>query len=116
MGELLFRRVSHECLLRDRSLCSGPSDPTSAAPQSTTLSAPQGGKLVRALGATGADPSTGACACLRRELSGEPDAGNLHLRFDEGRGTFPVPSYSTGPVTADRKSTRLNSSHVALSR
>ena len=22
--------------------------------------------------------------------------GNLHLRFDEGRGTFPVPSYSTG--------------------
>jgi hypothetical protein len=26
----------------------------------------------------------GTCACLRRELSGEPDAGNLHLRFDEG--------------------------------
>ena len=26
-----------------------------------------------------------ACACLRREFSGEPDAGNLHLRFDEGR-------------------------------
>ena len=27
----------------------------------------------------------GNCACLRRELSGEPDVGNLHLRFDEGR-------------------------------
>jgi hypothetical protein len=27
----------------------------------------------------------GYCACLRRELSGEPDAGSLHLRFDEGR-------------------------------
>jgi hypothetical protein len=25
--------------------------------------------------------------------SGEPDAGNLHVRFDEGRGTL-VPSYS----------------------
>jgi hypothetical protein len=29
--------------------------------------------------------------------SGEPDAGNLHVRFDEGRGTS-VPSYSTGSV------------------
>jgi hypothetical protein len=28
--------------------------------------------------------------------SGEPDAGNLHVRFDEGRGTLKVPSYSTG--------------------
>jgi hypothetical protein len=27
--------------------------------------------------------------------SGEPDAGNPHVRFDEGRGTS-VPSYSTG--------------------
>jgi hypothetical protein len=26
-----------------------------------------------------------ACACLEREFSGEPDAGNLHVRFDEGR-------------------------------
>ena len=26
-----------------------------------------------------------ACACFRRELSGEPDAGNLPVRFDEGR-------------------------------
>jgi hypothetical protein len=26
--------------------------------------------------------------------SGEPDAGNPHVRFDEGRGTI-VPSYST---------------------
>jgi hypothetical protein len=29
--------------------------------------------------------------------SGEPDAGNPHVRFDEGRGTS-VPSYSTGSV------------------
>ena len=41
--------------------------------------------MAAALGTVGADPSVGYCACLRRELSGEPDVGNLHLRFDEGR-------------------------------
>jgi len=41
--------------------------------------------MASAFGATGADPSIGECACLRRELSGEPDVVNLHLRFDEGR-------------------------------
>jgi len=54
--------------------------------------------MATAFGAIGADPFIGHCARLRRELSGEPDVGNLHLRFDEGRGTFPVPSYSTGSV------------------
>jgi len=28
--------------------------------------------------------------------SGEPDAGNPHVRFDEGRGDIESPSYSTG--------------------
>ena len=51
--------------------------------------------MAAALGEVGADPSIGNCACLRRELSGEPDVGNLHLRFDEGRGTVSVLSYST---------------------
>ena len=41
--------------------------------------------MASAFGALGAAPSVGCCACLRREFSGEPDAGNLHLRFDEGR-------------------------------
>src|SRR5690242_14313890 len=41
--------------------------------------------LVRALAAAGSSPSIGTCACLRREFPGEPDAGNPHLRFDEGR-------------------------------
>src|SRR5450759_1735337 len=31
--------------------------------------------------------------------SGEPDAGNPHVRFDEGRGDIESPSYSTGSVT-----------------
>jgi hypothetical protein len=41
--------------------------------------------MATAPGQVGADPSVGYCACLRQELSGEPDVGNLHLRFDEGR-------------------------------
>src|SRR5437660_10411817 len=41
--------------------------------------------MAPASGAVGAGPSIGYCACLRRELAGEPDVGNLHLRFDEGR-------------------------------
>jgi len=55
--------------------------------------------MATAPGEVGADPFIGHCACLRRELSGEPDVVNLHLRFDEGRGTCSVPSYSTGPQT-----------------
>ena len=51
--------------------------------------------MATASGEFGADPSIGHCACLRQELSGEPDVGNLHLRFDEGRGTGSVLSYST---------------------
>ena len=51
--------------------------------------------MVAAFGKAGADPSIGYCACLRQELSGEPDVVNLHLRFDEGRGTLSVLSYST---------------------
>src|SRR5688572_19723864 len=42
--------------------------------------------MATASGEIGANPSIGHGACLRRELSGEPDVGNLHLRFDEGRG------------------------------
>ena len=53
-------------------------------------------------GAVGADPSIGTCACLRRELSGEADAGNPHLRFDEGgsgsRCARRPLSYSTGSL------------------
>jgi hypothetical protein len=41
--------------------------------------------MATAPGEVGADPSIRNCACLRRELSGEPDVVNLHLRFDEGR-------------------------------
>lgn len=34
------------------------------------------------------------CECLRRELPSEPDAGNLPVRFDEGRGGgLPMPPH-----------------------
>src|SRR5437588_12866336 len=84
MGELLFHRVPHERLLSDRAPCSEPSDPAFATPQSAAVPASARRVLVAAFGAVGATPSLGTCACLRREFSGEPDAVNLHLRFDEG--------------------------------
>jgi hypothetical protein len=65
--------------------------------------------MATALGGAGADPSVGHCACLRRELSGEPDVGNLHLRFDEGRGTFSVPSYSTPRAQVKERAGRSRS-------
>src|SRR5947207_8429197 len=77
MGELLFLWVPYERLLRDRTPCAGPSDPTSATPQPAAVSASRRGVLVAASGAVGLDPSIGTCACLRREFPGEPDAGNL---------------------------------------
>ena len=59
--------------------------------------------MATASGEVGADPFIGNYACPRRELSGEPDVVNLHLRFDEGRvgRTSDRPlSYSTpgGPL------------------
>lgn len=66
--------------------------------------------MAAALGEVGADPSIGDCACLRRELSGEPDVVNLHLRFDEGRAgratrvafSPTLPIGSTGETTKNR--------------
>jgi len=74
-----------------------PTDPAFAATQPATVPASVRRILVGTSGAVGAAPSFGVCACLRRELSGEPDAGNLHLRFDEGRagravGVAPSPT------------------------
>src|SRR5580704_9725345 len=85
MGKLLFHWVPHKRLQRDRAPRSGTSDPTFATAQPAAVPASQRGVVVAASGEAGAAPSIGTCACLRRELSGEPDAGNLHLRFDEGR-------------------------------
>src|SRR5580704_6799466 len=85
MGKLLFHWVPHKRLQRDRAPCTGPSDPTFATAEPAAVPASRRGVVVTASGEAGAAPSIGTCACLRRELSGEPDAGNLHLRFDEGR-------------------------------
>jgi len=71
----------------------------SAATQSETLSPAGRRGVVHApptagTGLSGGSVRVGTCASLRREFSGEPDVGNLHLRFDEvrvGRG-LPSPS------------------------
>src|ERR1700730_5725531 len=90
MGELFFHRVSPGCLLGDRLVRAWPSYPASPATQSAALSAGSRRGVVFAsptagVGLSGASVRVGCCACLRREFSGEPDAGNPHLRFDEGR-------------------------------
>ena len=85
MGKLLFRWVPHQRLFGDRAPRSGSSDPTFATAEPAAVPASRRGVVAAASGEAGATPSIGTCACLRRELSGEPDVGNLHLRFDEGR-------------------------------
>jgi hypothetical protein len=35
------------------------------------------------------------------KFSGEPDAGNLHLRFDEGEGSLPLLLYRLGSACAE---------------
>src|SRR5450755_4328731 len=86
MGELLFHWVLHGRALGDRLVRARSPDPAFTTTQPTAVSSAEGGVVVPAPSTIGAGPSDGACACLRREFSGEPDAGNPHLRFDEGRG------------------------------
>src|SRR5450432_249600 len=99
MGELLFLWVSHWRVLGNRLVRTQPPDPASTTTQSETLSPAGRRGVVYASqtvgsGVSGASVRIGTCASLRREFSGEPDVGNLHLRFDEGRvgRGFPSPS------------------------
>src|ERR1700733_14189366 len=99
MGELLFLWVSHWRVLGNRLVRTQPSDPASTATQSETLSPAERRGVVYApptvgTGLSGASVRIGTCASLRREFSGEPDVGNLHLRFDEGRVGRGLPSPS----------------------
>src|SRR5688572_8519031 len=111
MGELLLHGVSYRRILGDRLVRTRPSDPALAAAQSEAISAAERGNVVHAPEAPGTDlPGApiriGICACLRREFSGEPDAGNLHLRFDEGRvgRAYRVTLSPTLPVQCFRRS------------
>src|SRR5271157_5304907 len=74
---------------------------TSQASQPTTLSAPQRHDGLCSDETTGPDrlvTRRGAtCACSRRESLREPDAGNLHVRFDEGRGASSATSPTLPP-------------------
>src|ERR1022692_3756210 len=99
LGELLFLWVSHRRVLGDRLVRTQPSDPTFATAQSEALSPAARRGLVHAsqtvgVGVSGSPVRIGNRACLRREFSGEPDVGNLHLRFDEGRVGRGLPSPS----------------------
>jgi hypothetical protein len=64
------------------------------------------------------------CACLRRESLREPDAGNLHVRFDEGRGaslatspTLPPPAFvSKMGKSPDGTKVPFGSAHMPKNR
>ena len=72
--------------------------------------------MATALGEVGADPTVGYCACLRRELSGEPDVGNLHLRFDEGRvGRIHIALSPTLPPATVAHKSRFNQDENRIS-
>src|ERR1035438_2223641 len=90
VGELLLFRISYRCLLGDRLVRTWPSHPTSPKAQSAALPPAARRGVVHAppavgFGIAGSTIRIGTGARLRREFSGEPDVGNLHLRFDEGR-------------------------------
>jgi hypothetical protein len=38
------------------------------------------------------DVSSTSCECIMSTRVGEPDAGNLHVRFDEGERKSPLPT------------------------
>src|ERR1019366_7226517 len=50
------------------------------------------------------------CACSRRESLREPDAGNPHVRFDEGRGATFASSPTLPPPAGNRGSSPPGSS------
>src|ERR1700680_4007719 len=86
LGELLLFRVPHWRVLGDRLVRAKPSHPAFTATQSAALSSGERRGVVFAsptagVGLSGASVQVGSCACLRREVSGEPAAGNPHLRF-----------------------------------
>src|SRR5947207_1046058 len=91
MGELLFDWIPDYGLPADRLVRTKPSGAASQTAQPAAFSTAPGHLPVAASpkswsSAVGLEETRAtACACLRRELSGEPDAGNLHVRFDEGR-------------------------------
>ena len=63
----------------------GSVDWADTTPQSTTDETKRNGKLPRILPALRLEAPV-TCVGRRRALSGKPDAGNPHVRFDEGRG------------------------------
>src|SRR5205085_398316 len=92
MGELLFTWIPCQGLPADQLVRALSAAPASSAAQSAALSAPRRRVVLSVLSACWSRHTRSACcACLRRELSGEPDAGNPPVRFDEGRGTCGSP-------------------------
>ena len=87
VGELLFHWILHGGALGDRLVRARSPDPAFATAQPTAVSSAEGDVVVPAPATLGAGPYVGDCASLRREFSGEQDAGNPHLRGDSASET-----------------------------
>ena len=98
MGELLFDGLPAYGLPPYQRICAAASDASCQTTQSAGLLAWARYELLRAFPEHGAYlPVNAFYECLPRE----PDAGNLHVRFDEGEGgclSGQFPLYSTGEM------------------
>src|SRR5436190_9369842 len=86
VGQLLQSGLPQPVFSAHQQLPSGATVAAFGAPQPASLSIARRPNLLRTLVRAGPLPTRKqTCACLRRELSREPDAGNPPVRFDEGR-------------------------------
>jgi len=117
MQTQLTQWVPQRRLLGDRLVRARSPDPTFTTAQPTAVSFAEGGVVVPAPATVGAGSSVGACACLRREFSGEADAGKPHLRFDEGRARRSPLAVTLSPALPARiGASRLGTKHTVAHR
>ena len=85
MGELLFCWISSESISKNELVSIFSNAETTTKPKSESVSTERRRKLLCCDAENGLNPTKGESEGLRRQSLGEPDAGKLHVRFDEGR-------------------------------
>ena len=98
MGAIFLFWLSSQGQEIDKLVCTFQDYQALEKAQSASLSATERAELLSASKGIGTDISVSftlltTFVCLLVKFTGKPDAGNLHVRFDEGEGLFPP--YST---------------------
>src|SRR5512137_2719166 len=99
MGQLLWNGLSGKGVSTPQLLCARAHGQAPSASEPTALAFSQGGASSCSLGPTGAGAPVNAF--WNRRLRREPDAGNLHVRFNEGErcgGHWPAGLSSHPPL------------------